>query len=170
MLREIVWWAVFLAFNVAVIWCDLRWRRVPNALVLGGLSAQLFWLIAHAAAGSPPSVGALGFFDAWGAFALGLLFAVFWKLRLMGAGDVKYLAVLGLMLGIWPWLLVLVFSAIPCGLHALAQGWQVLRDPRKARRGVPYAAYLALAAASLALMPSSSPWCSWCSSWLSTAF
>lgn len=170
MLREIVWWAVFLAFNVAVIGCDLRRRRVPNALVLCGLFAQLLWLIAHAVSDVPPGVGAQGLPDALIAFALGLLFVVFWKLRLMGAGDVKYLAVLGLMLGVWPWLLVLVFSAIPCGLHALAQGLQVARDPRKPRRGVPYAAYLALAAASLALMPSSSPWCSWCSSWLSTVF
>ncbi|SAI72459.1 type 4 prepilin leader peptidase [Bordetella ansorpii] len=170
MLREIVWWAVFLAFNVAVIWCDLRWRRVPNALVLCGLFAQLLWLTAHAVSDAPPGVGAQGFSDALTAFALGLLFVVFWKLRLMGAGDVKYLAVLGLVLGIWPWLMVLVFSAIPCGLHALAQGFQVARNPRRSRRGVPYAAYLALVAASLALMPSSSPWCSWCSSWLSTVF
>ncbi|AHV93885.1 prepilin peptidase [Bordetella holmesii] len=88
----------------------------------------------------------------------------------MGAGDVKYLAVIGLWLGLMPWLMVLVLASVPAGIHALCQAWGVLRHPRRARRGVPYAAYLALVALSLAVMPSSWPWCSWCSSWWFTAF
>ncbi|WP_260986348.1 prepilin peptidase [Bordetella genomosp. 13] len=171
-MREIVWWAVFLAFNVAVMWCDLRSRRVPNRLIVFGFIAQMLWLATHSVLGMTPSAGAQGFADALGGFLLGAIFLVFWKLRLMGAGDVKYLAVLGLMVGVWPWLIAMLLGALPSGLHALGQVWWVIRHPRdpRERRGVPYAAYTALAAGSLALMPSNSPWCSWCSSWLSTVF
>jgi len=168
--REIIWWTVFLAFNVAVLGCDFRWRRVPNGLVVSGLFAQVLWLGVHAWQGQVPLVGAQGWVDALAACLLGMLFVVFWKTRLLGAGDVKYLAVLGLMLGIWPWVWAMLLGALPGGVHALVQAFCVLRDRRRPRRGVPYAGYIALAAISLALMPSSSPWCSWCSSWLSTVF
>lgn len=170
MLEENTWWAAFLAFNVAVACWDLRARRVPNRLLVAGAAAQALWLLVLAWQGLSAPVGAPGLGEAFGAFLLGLLFVVFWKWRVMGAGDVKCLAVLGLLLGFWPWLMVVVLAGIPSGLHAAAQAFSVLRHPRKPRRGVPYAAYLALAAASLAFMPSSSPWCSWCSSWLPTRF
>ncbi|CRE28031.1 type 4 prepilin leader peptidase [Bordetella pertussis] len=39
-----------------------------------------------------------------------MAFVMLWRMRLMGAGDVKYLAVLGLAIGAWPWLLVLVLA------------------------------------------------------------
>ncbi len=170
LLKENAWWMAWLAFNAAVVVYDLGWRRVPNWLVSIAALAQLGWLISHSLAGAWPASGPRGWLDAGLPVAIGLLFIAFWRLRLMGAGDVKYLAVLGLWLGLMPWLMVLLLASIPAGIHALCQALAVMRHPRQARRGVPYAGYLALFALSLALMPSNSPWCSWCSSWLSTAF
>ncbi|CCJ48858.1 prepilin peptidase [Bordetella parapertussis] len=170
LLREHVWWAVYVAFNLLVVFYDLRVRRVPNRLLIAAALAQCAWLAWHAwGVQATPAAGARGWSDAGLGFVLGMAFVLVWRMRLMGAGDVKYLAVLGLAIGAWPWLLVLVLAGLPSLAHALAQGFQVVRDPRKPRRGIPYAAYLALAAISLGLMPSSSPWCSWCSSWFFTA-
>lgn len=170
MLKENLWWMALLAFNVLVVFYDLRWRRVPNWLLSLAAIAQLVWLAGHSLTGNWPAQGPHGWLDAWIPFGIGLLFIVFWRMRLMGAGDVKYFAVLGLWLGLMPWLMVMLLGAFLGGLHALLQLYSVVRNPRKQRRGVPYAAYLAIFAISLAFMPSSSPWCSWCSSWLPTAF
>jgi prepilin peptidase CpaA len=98
----------------------------------------------------------------------------------MGAGDVKYFAVLGLLLG-WDALLPLwLVSSLLAGVHVLAIGMvrplervmplrlQLLRQratqqwqrhpavrhmhgARQGRAGIPYAAYLALATVVLVL-------------------
>jgi len=167
--KEEVWWIAFLAFSAAVAACDLRMRRVPNRLLVWAAAGQLAWLFAFSRGGAAPA-GAQGGMDALGGFLLGLAFLPLWNRRVMGAGDVKYLAVLGLAVGVVPWLWVLLLGTLASGACALALLWLRWRRPGSPLRGVPYAGCLALAAASLALMPSSSPWCSWCSSSWSTAF
>jgi prepilin peptidase CpaA len=160
---EIAWWLVFLAFNGLVIFYDFRWRRVPNTLVLAGLAAQVCLLTARIVMPAAASVpGAHGWGDALIAFAIGCSFFFVWMLRVFGAGDVKYLAVLGLFVGVAPLLKILIVASLIGGMHSLLQVVQLVRAgpgaPR--RRGVPYAAYLALVAISWALMQSSSGWAS----------
>jgi prepilin peptidase CpaA len=80
LLTENAWWLLFAAFNVCVAICDLRWRRVPNVLLLAVLTMQLAWLVAlrfGLAAAQP--FGAGSWTDALGGFSLGLLFFPFWK-------------------------------------------------------------------------------------------
>ena len=97
----------------------------------------------------------------------------FYAIRWMGAGDVKFFAVLGLMLG-WKALLpIWMVASLAAGLHAAviivgrrlgvmlptglqmqvnraSSQWQshpALRDmqaARQGRHGIPYAAYLAI--------------------------
>ncbi|MFQ6747619.1 prepilin peptidase, partial [Bordetella pertussis] len=48
LLREHVWWAVYVAFNLLVVFYDLRVRRVPNRLLIAAALAQCAWLAWHA--------------------------------------------------------------------------------------------------------------------------
>ncbi|MGI4858605.1 MAG: prepilin peptidase [Janthinobacterium lividum] len=158
---------------VLIALLDLGARRVPNLVLLvlavlqgialkSGLS-ELSW--SHAALGALLGLCAL---------------LPFYAMRLMGAGDVKFAAVLGWMTGpggvFWAW----VIASLVAGAHALlirglARSWggvahtalptpvrrwrrQVRRQwrrstlarwsrwARQGRRGIPYAAYLALGA------------------------
>ena len=101
--------------------CDWRWRRIPNALItvgmLMGLALQHF-----STAGQGLFLG--GGLGALAALLGGLtglaLFLPAYALRMMGAGDVKLLAMLGVWLG---WRAVIdaaVWSLLAGGLLALA--------------------------------------------------
>ncbi|CAK7013247.1 MAG: hypothetical protein KER_00501 [Kerstersia gyiorum] len=86
--------------------------------------------------------------------AIGLIaglicFYPLWLKKVMGAGDVKFIAVLGCLLGWQPAAWVVLLSGFLTFPHALLQVLQVRRDgPHKKieRRGVPYAGYIALTA------------------------
>ena len=74
--------------------CDLRWRRIPNAIPLGLLG--LFAGNAITGASGPP--GALWVHLAIGAVLLALGFALYLSGR-FGAGDAKLIAAAGLWAG-----------------------------------------------------------------------
>ncbi|AIY40104.1 putative prepilin peptidase transmembrane protein [Collimonas arenae] len=98
-----------------------------------------------------------------------VFFAPLYILRAMAAGDVKFFAVLGLLLGPGALLPVFLFASLIAGAHAmivyvlrlgLAPGLQVIAvrvacwnwyqrmlERRGNRVGIPYAAYLALTGA-----------------------
>jgi prepilin peptidase CpaA len=92
---------------------DIKTRRIPNWLVLTGLSLGI-------------ALNSLLF--AWPGLKLslsgaGLAFAVyfvFYLLRAMGAGDVKLMAAIGALAGPKGWLAVFFFTAIAGGIVALA--------------------------------------------------
>ncbi len=98
-----IWSAIFLAFFLcSAVWSDVRERRIPNAVVAGGMVCGL---LVHAL--SPAGDGL--FSPAWGSpglvhSLLGLLagFGLFLPLHLLraiGAGDVKLMAMVGVWLG-----------------------------------------------------------------------
>ncbi|MEJ2801734.1 A24 family peptidase [Comamonadaceae bacterium PP-2] len=94
---------------LAVMVCDLRWRRVPNWLVLVGFLGWLF-----AGNGLTDSISWLG------ALAAFFILIPFYMLRWMGAGDVKFGVIVGLWLGLsmdlcWVW----VGGSLLAGLHSV---------------------------------------------------
>lgn len=106
----------------AAAW-DLRRRRVPNALVLYGL---LLGLALQVLAPTGPGLlqgGGLGLggalLGAGAALALGL---PLWGLRLLGAGDAKLLAMVGVWLGAAGVLQAALWTALAGGGLVLAQG------------------------------------------------
>jgi prepilin peptidase CpaA len=104
--------AVLILAGLACI-CDLRTRRIPNALTFGGAAlASLYWLVAG---------GRIGLLTSLGGWATGAaLFFPMFALGGMGAGDVKLAACLGAWLGPTTTLFVALYSALAGGVMAVA--------------------------------------------------
>jgi prepilin peptidase CpaA len=102
--------AAFISFAACLT--DLRWRRIPNALTLGGAAAALvvqLMLLGPTGAGSAAAGWAIGL----------ALFLPIFALRGIGGGDVKLLAALGAWLGPMPAVWLAFWSAIAGGVFAL---------------------------------------------------
>jgi len=144
---------------VGVVFFDLGWRRVPNTWALaGGLLAIAALLTGYTLFGLtwPASLA--------GALVAFVVLLCGYALGLMGAGDVKFAAVLGLWLGWSPWLPIAIGAGVLAGAHAALwlalQHWPstprwipqgVGRALQRARQDpalqqIPYAAYLAITA------------------------
>ncbi len=130
----------------AAVWHDVRARRIPNAVVFPGMLAALALHALLPAAGGPGGLfgvpaGGLGIGAALGGLGLGLAFLLpMYALRLMGAGDVKLLAMVGAFVGAGQVLAVGVVALALGGLLALAfAAWQ-----RSLRRVVANACRMAL--------------------------
>ncbi|GGX97598.1 hypothetical protein GJV26_02975 [Massilia dura] len=114
---------LLLALLGLAVWHDLRARRIPNAVVFPG---ALLGLALHAVLpagaglfGTP--MGSLGLASALGGLALGLAFLMpMYALRLMGAGDVKLLAMVGAFVGAGNILAVTVATLLAGGVLAVA--------------------------------------------------
>ena len=107
--------ALVLFWACAVAWMDLRERRIPNVLSLGGwlVGGAHLVLTGHSPLGATASASCLA-----AGFAL-LVTLPGYMARLLGAGDVKFLVALGL-LTTWP--LTLHTFAIGALLGA-TMGW-----------------------------------------------
>ncbi len=155
---------------VRIVISDLYARRVPNTWLLAALAAGALVMAVQALLGeaAPPVLaGVLG-------LVIGLVALLpFYVIRWMGAGDVKFFAVLGFLLG-WKALLpIWIGASLLAGVHVLAifaargaarfaplrlQALQAhtcnlpavkqMQQARQGRVGIPYAAYLAMAAIS----------------------
>jgi prepilin peptidase CpaA len=98
--------ALLLVLATAVAY-DLRERRIPNYLILAGLAAALAFSIPG------------GIVDGIGRFLAGVLlgmalFLPFFAARLLGAGDVKLLGVVGGFIG-WEAVLMVWFYTLMAG-------------------------------------------------------
>ena len=127
----------------AAVWHDARARRIPNAIVFPGALAALA-LHALLPGGSGlfgTPMGSLGIGSALAGLALGLAFLMpMYALRLMGAGDVKLLAMVGAFVGAGQILTVALLTLAAGGVLALAcAAWQ-----RKLRRLLANAYHMAL--------------------------
>lgn len=100
------------AITVIAAAADLRWRVVPNWLVVAGLAAG-FSLNTIIHGGSGLRQALLGF-----ALALVVYLPLF-ALRAMGGGDVKLMAVVGCIAGPGNWLAVFAFASVISGILAL---------------------------------------------------
>ena len=91
---------------------DLRYRRIPNLLIVSGLSAGLLlnvWQVG-ASGGGMALIGALAGF--------GMLLP-FYMLRGVGAGDVKLLAALGAIVGPHALISIALYGAVVGGAMSL---------------------------------------------------
>jgi prepilin peptidase CpaA len=144
---------------ILVIGYDVRTRRVPNGLLLIALGLGGCWFLWS---GIPDA--SFGIDDALRGLAIGLMAMLpFHVVGVMGAGDVKFFAVLGFLLG-WHLLLpIWIVGSLLCGLHAIVvlilrqagpalACWQSrlpgsrYRAMARGQRGLPYAAHLGMAA------------------------
>lgn len=113
----------------AAVWHDVRSRRIPNFIVFCGAAMGVGLHLALPAGvglfGTP--MGSLGLASSLGGFALGMLvFMPMYVFRLMGAGDVKLLAMVGAFVGAGDILpitvLILAVGGILALLFAVYQG------------------------------------------------
>lgn len=126
-----------------VAWFDLRDRRVPNALSLGGLAAAIVWLVLTGATltGDTPKAAFL-------AFGLALLLTgPGYALKMLGAGDVKLLAAFAVMSGLSHLLVTVAVAGLTAGMFAFAYQFLtrfgfIAGDSKK--RHIPMGAFFAL--------------------------
>lgn len=111
-LETILTFAVTLAACLSAAVVDLRSRRIPNRITF---PAMLVLLVLHGAFSGLSGLGesALGLCGGFLVFLVPHLF------RVMGAGDVKLMAVVGAGLGSQALLTVFLFTSIAGGLQVL---------------------------------------------------
>jgi prepilin peptidase CpaA len=116
-----------LLLSLGMAGCDLKTRRIPNYLTLGGALAGLVFQGGYH--------GLPGLLDGLAGLGLGfILFLGPYLLGGMGAGDVKAGAALGAWLGLWLAFALFVYTGICGGIIILVvflwQGrlWAVIRE------------------------------------------
>jgi prepilin peptidase CpaA len=104
--------AVLLLIVIPAAVYDLRFRRIPNWLVLTGLGLGL---------GANAALGGLGGLRlAGGGFAVGFgVYFILYLLHAMGAGDAKLMAAVGSIVGASNWFGIFVATALIGGVFAL---------------------------------------------------
>ncbi len=155
----------FLVFCTTIFLYDYLFRRVPNNFLLIAIAVQLGCFVIFS-----NGLNGISWLNALAGFVVGLaFFAPLYALRAMAAGDVKFFAVLGFLLGTGALLPLFLIASMIAAVHAvvvytyrliMTPGLQMvalrmMRWPlyqrilkkRGNRVGIPYAAYLALAGA-----------------------
>ncbi len=106
--------AILFALLVTASVCDYRTYKIPNWLTGGGI---VFALIYNTAV---PFYRDQGFLWALGGLMVGFLVMLpCYALRIMGAGDVKLMAMVGAFLGVTDTLHAVVYSFLVGGIAAL---------------------------------------------------
>ncbi|NYE28286.1 prepilin peptidase CpaA [Rhodanobacter sp. K2T2] len=146
---------------------DVIEHRVRNTWLLAALIIGAGWMIWSwlNENGAPPWTAGVG-------LLIGLLALLpFYVMRWMGAGDVKFFATLGFLLGGKALLPIWIIASVLGGIHAVAillsrlvmrhagpgltavqaqvgqsHLWQRVLAARAGRKGLPYAAYMAVGA------------------------
>ena len=109
--------AILVAFVVAIVYTDWRYRRIPNAFTYPVMAAGL---VLGALEGFPGEVFGKGFFDHVAGLVVGFLIAYpFYAMGGLKAGDGKYLMAVGAMRGMGLLLTGAIYGALLGGLIAL---------------------------------------------------
>jgi len=169
--------AIVLSAPVAL--SDLYARRVPNAWLAATLLTAVAATLLQRLLGATPVI-----WPSLPGLATGLLTMLpFYAIRWMGAGDVKFLATLGFLLGVRALLPIWIIGCLMTGVHAVcvllfrlpriayAPGvstmrhhlhasplWRRSLHARQGRVGLPHAAYLGIAAIVTVLTPELLHW------------
>lgn len=168
-----------IVLGTPVVLSDLYARRVPNAWLVATLLTavaipSLQWLLDARPIVWPSLPG----------LAVGLLSMLpFYVMRWMGAGDVKFFATLGFLLGVRALLPIWIIGCLMTGVHAAcvllfrlpaiagtpglnsarqhlyaSPWWRRALHARQGRVGLPHAAYLGLATIITVLTPELMHW------------
>lgn len=120
--------AILVAFVVAVVYTDWRYRRIPNAFTY---PVMLAGLALGAIEGLPGTIFVNGFFDHLAGLVVGFLVAYpFYAMGGLKAGDGKYLMAVGAMRGLGLLLAGAIYGALIGGIIAL--GYIAVRRLRPA--------------------------------------
>lgn len=136
---------VLVAWALTIAWSDWRHRRVPNVLLLLLLVPALLALLinGNGLLGVERWPSFMGFFLAGGVLLPG------YALGKMGAGDVKFAACLGLLLGgLWPTVRMMLVFGIVLGAISVFSLWYYRRDPDAPEKRIAAAPALVLGFAS----------------------
>lgn len=125
--------AILLSLMAMAVRSDIRERRIPNQLVMAGMiGGTALQILLPAGAGLfSISYGSLGIAGALGGLAVGLVLLLpMYILGVMGAGDVKLLAMAGIFLGPDEIVRAALATMVAGGILAIAAAcWQgVLRQ------------------------------------------
>lgn len=140
---------LFISLLIPIAWIDARWYIIPNAIILAGLITgaavtllialpdhNLDYLIDHL-------IGAVA-----GGASMALISVVgtfLFRKKAMGGGDIKLMILIGLFLGGWPHLLVVIiasaFTGSIIGLALIALGERSGSGSR-----IPYGPFLVIGA------------------------
>lgn len=91
---------------------DVRYRRIPNWISVGGIAAGVL--------ANSLKHGVPGLLFALGGFALGFgLYFLLYLIHAMGAGDVKLMGAIGALVGWKNWIAIFVIAAIVGGIMAM---------------------------------------------------
>lgn len=144
---------IFLVWICVAAVCDAKYRKSFNWIALSGIFLAFFSLIFFPGA-HPVNINVYS--SIFGSLIAFVVFLIFYSLRIMGAGDVKFAAALGAWIG---WEFLLPIWALSCGfavLHGLVvrsnlkyffsatMNWEDGRQ-EKGKRFIPYVTYLAIA-------------------------
>jgi len=111
--------ALITALLVAAVVTDLRFRRIPNALVLVGMTLAFVTHSFTLAMGSLPLAGRTLWAPLTGLLTgLASLFPLY-LLRATGAGDVKLMGMVGAFIGVEPVLTATFYTFLAGGLLSL---------------------------------------------------
>lgn len=131
---------------------DFSMRKIPNVLSLGGCAVGAVWLIVtgHTMTGAGPLLAVLG-------FGLALLLTLpAYVIRMLGAGDVKFLGAIALLCGLRIVTEAFLLGALIAGVAAIF--YLVLSHfmiGRYERKPIPFGAALAAALIVSLLHPDS---------------
>ena len=140
---------LFVALLVPIAGIDARWYIIPNALILVGLIAGL--IIIGLIAFIEQDVGYLvehliGMVVGSTVLALiATLGSVIFRKQAMGGGDIKLMGLIGLFLGVWPHLLIVIIASAFIG--SIVGGLLIISGAKEGPRSpIPYGPFLAVAA------------------------
>ena len=140
---------LFIGLLIPIAWIDARWYIIPNVIILVGLVTGTAAIILIGLTQHNPSylidhlIGAVA-----GGASMALIAAVgafLFRKQAMGGGDIKLMILIGLFLGGWPHLLVVImasaFTGSIVGLSLIALGKRSGGGSR-----IPYGPFLVIGA------------------------
>jgi leader peptidase (prepilin peptidase)/N-methyltransferase len=139
---------LFVVLLVPIAWIDAKWYIIPNVIILVGTIAGLAvtvlisltrqdwsYLVSHL-------IGAIG-----GGAVIALIAALgslVFRKPAMGIGDIKLMGLIGLFLGAWPHLLLVIVASAFLG--SIVGIWLIVRGTKRPQSPIPYGPFLVMGA------------------------